>query len=488
MTSIENPLNIKQSSLLENNINNDDTTNTNMILSDDDIACSFEYDFNYESSKDPFLKRIFHKMNEGSLRASTFSMISTLIGTGCLAMPYYVHIMSISLFLICLVVSGVGLLYNCYFLVKSAAKVKTFNYSDLAEKVLSKKWKYLIDISIIIYVFGAIIYYQVLLYRMIGNIYYDIFIFNSDSKHDWNGRTDFVDNGFFNDPLFKWPINIVIGYLILLPFGLYRELSDFKIPSLLGTIFYVILILIILIQCPFFIVNHSNNINLNWFDFSKAFDGQLKFFSSFASIFFAFGAPIGALSVFRSLKHNSKRRIRKVFNISISFETICYIFISLAGYFSSLENTPEVFIDRTSPFSNDYIMTCGKILLIINLIISYIVNYLCCKISLVQLIYKTEHYSFKQNFILTFIVITISTSVGTLYSKVTDYLSIFGGLIAVVLAFLVPTLIHTKVTHYNKYDWRVVIPLIYSIILTIIGWIGALLVLKKVVTGNQYIF
>ena len=175
-----------------------------------------------------------------------------------------------------------------------------------------------------------------------------------------------------------------------------------------------------------------------------------------------------------------------VFNRSLGLEFLIYALIAFCGYLSQTVSTPKLIIDRKTVFSTDIVMTIGKMGFFLTITIAYIVNYICCKISLINITCDhPDQFTNKMNIIITLITITLTTSIGCLYSNVVDYLSFLGGFLAVVLAYLIPTMLHVKVTHWPKTSLKVVIPIITTAIMVIIGWTGAIMVIINIITGKS---
>lgn len=212
----------------------------------------------------------------------------------------------------------------------------------------------------------------------------------------------------------------------------------------------------------------------------------MQFFSCFGGIVFAFGTPVGALPVYKDLTDNSRKRIRKVYNRSIILEFVIYFLFGLSGYLTAPIDTPSMIIDRASIFSNDLLLSIGKTAFLLALLIAFAVNFICCKISIVNLTCNSpQEFTNKKNFIVTFISLILVTSLACLYAKVNDYLDFLGGLIAVTLSFLIPTLLHLKVTTKPLTHWRVVIPIIMAVIICFLGYSGAIMVLIKIISGKS---
>ena len=100
-----------------------------------------------------------------------------------------------------------------------------------------------------------------------------------------------------------------------------------KFFSLFGIIALFYTIIVLVIECYFYWDNYMKNIyvkedkstHANWFDITRAFNGNLDFFTGFATIAFSFSCHQGALPVYRSLNPNNETIMNKVFRRSITF-------------------------------------------------------------------------------------------------------------------------------------------------------------------------
>mmetsp|Transcript_6412 Transcript_6412/g.820 ORF Transcript_6412/g.820 Transcript_6412/m.820 type:complete len:94 (-) Transcript_6412:911-1192(-) len=93
------------------------------------------------------------------MRGSIFTMISTAIGAGCLALPlafYYVGAILAPFF----VLLGLAISYNGVISIAMAAdKHKIYHYPALVKKTLGKKWGIALEIIIVFYVIGTVLAY-----------------------------------------------------------------------------------------------------------------------------------------------------------------------------------------------------------------------------------------------------------------------------------------------------------------------------------------
>jgi amino acid permease len=232
----------------------------------------------------------------------------------------------------------------------------------------------------------------------------------------------------------------------------------------------------------FFYVDHNSTVpglKYNWFDMSAGFTNKVEFFPGFASIFFAFGTPVGALPVLKELNNNNQRRTKKVYNLSVLFLITFYLLVAVCGYFSVPMNTPSLIIDRNSIFSNDIAMSIGKILFMISLLFSYAVNYICAKISVVNIFFVNKEFTEFHNYIITIGSVIATTVIGCAYSKVNDYMNIMGGFIAVILTNILPTYMYVKTSKHDKYSWKTIVPVTMATVTVIIGWTAGIITIKN---------
>ena len=73
---------------------------------------------------------------------------------------------------------------------------------------------------------------------------------------------------------------------------------------------------------------------------------DLKFFTNFAITFFSFGCHLEILPIYDELREPSHKRISKVITRTISTNTIFYLIVGMAGYFSTFDQTAPIVIER----------------------------------------------------------------------------------------------------------------------------------------------
>lgn len=105
--------------------------------------------------------RTFSRIGPGSVRSSIFSLSIISIGLGCLALPSKFEATGIIACLALLAIAGIATYYSLAYLTESGHKYKIDSYSELVKYHYGEKAAKTLDILIIIYIFGAIILYQI---------------------------------------------------------------------------------------------------------------------------------------------------------------------------------------------------------------------------------------------------------------------------------------------------------------------------------------
>ncbi len=181
--------------------------------------------------------------------------------------------------------------------------------------------------------------------------------------------------------------------LLLIPLCLLKDISKMRIASLFSIASLLYAIFVIIIECPWYFDNFKKTHQLseiNWFDFSSGFDKHLYFFRGTATVFFAYTCHVGAFPVYKSLKNNVTRRINKVFQRSILLDVVLYITVGICGYLTQPLNTPPLIINRDKLLTSDVAMILARFLIAINLILSTPANYNAFRLSILEIVWKTN--------------------------------------------------------------------------------------------------
>ena len=96
----------------------------------------------------------------------------------------------------------------------------------------------------------------------------------------------------------------------------------------------------------------------------KYFDFNINILKVFCMFFFSFGNHNAILNVVKDLKNPTIKRGKKVVHYSFYIEFFVYLTTMLIGYFSTYEDTKEIFIDRPN---QSFFLLIGKMFYIVAL-------------------------------------------------------------------------------------------------------------------------
>lgn len=425
-----------------------------------------------------WLKRTFGKMSPGALRGSIFSLSILSLGIGSLAIPQKIGIMGLILSPVFIILSGLANLWSLRILGNMSLKFNLKKYEQVIKHLFGNKVSLTIGIIMIVNQTGVIILYQVILYKLIGGI------INEIGNCGYLNVEDFAENSFWN----KFWVRLIVCYgvtiLILFPLCQLKDVSKMRYASTFGMISLFILILIIVIECPFFIKKNiiENEQPLNYIDILPGLQGNMKLLQSFVTLFYAYACHVGAFPVFESLHKPTGKRIHKLLNRAITIDIVCYLIIGAAGYLSQPLNTPDLIIERDKIFSNDWLMTLGNSFFMFTLIAKICVNYNAQRSSILILLkYKTNDYPNSINYIITCTVLAITTIVAVSFQSISDYISLIGSFCTVVISFFVPGMIYIKGNNYPITHYKNIITIIFISLILLLGITSGFFTIKGII-------
>ena len=433
-----------------------------------------------------FFERILHPIQYGSLRGSIFGLSSMCLEAGSLVLAIRCKQFGMVNYLIFIVLGAACAYWSLVMMIKAGKNIKEKNYSRVVKIILGKKVGTFMDINIALYLFGALISFQVIIYQNIGAIVYDIMkMFGK--LNEYKDFTKFKEEIWQEKKYLKFPIMFGVTCFVF-PLCLLKDISKMRIPSLIGVLALVYSIIVVIVESFFYITkeNRDKISEMNWIDITQAFhlkDG-IPFFGGLATVFYLYSCHAGAFPVYKALRNNTTRRIKKVFRRSILLDLFIYFFIAASSFITSPEDPPDLILYRPNlkGFDPDYFILVAKLGIIFNLFFSTPANYAALRLSLFELIWGNTNITNKKNIIVTIIALSIITLIGALYDKILEYIELLGGFCSVIYCFLIPGLIYAKNENIKKSKFVKYTIIFTVVILLIIGYTsGILTILFKMV-------
>ena len=405
----------------------------------------------FESQKAKFFERILHPIQYGSLRGSIFGLSSMCLEAGSMVLAVRCSQFGMVNFLIFLVLGALVAYWTLVMMVKAGKNIKEKNYSKVVKTILGKKISVFMDVNIALYLFGALISFQVIIYQLLGAVVYDIKnMIDSESTKGYENINDYLKYYWTKKSYLKFPIMFGVAALVF-PLCLLKDISKMRIPSLIGVLALVYSIIVIIVESFFYLFNENwDKIhNMNWIDIRKAFDyGEgLPFFGGISTVFYLYSCHAGAFPVYKNLRNNTTRRIKKVFRRSILLDLVIYFFVAGASYLTTpADKPPDLILYRKnlSGFDPDYFILIAKIGVIFNLFFSTPANYAGFRLSFFELVWGNAHITNTKNIFVTLIVFGVIVVTGALYDEILEYIELLGGFCSTIYCILIPGLIYLK--------------------------------------------
>ena len=419
-------------------------------------------------NKRSLFHKIFGPMEAGSIRGSIFNMVILSLGTGMFALPKYMS--NTSLVFSCILIIGIciSVWWSLLLLSKACEKNKIYNYSKLIEHLYGKFFAIIYDTIVILYSFGVLILFNIIIYTTLGEALYGIHYYK-----EYKTLVEFKNNSFWS----KWYIQLLLPYgasiVIVYPMCLIKDVSKLRIISLIGVMNIIFLILIVIFQSKDYITKDNLENNVNYIDLRKGFKGKFDALNFISTIFYASCFHIGCVPVINTLKNNVRRRIFKAIRRTILIDIFLYLSIAVIGYLTYPKNTPSLIIQRPTLIEgeSDIIMSIGKLGLVFTFFTKLPNTYSSLRITLFDKLFGSTEITNMKNYIITFIVIMICVTSSILYSEISSYIKIMGGLFSTLVGFLFPAFLIVRSNKRKRYHWKNVLTVALFISLTFIGFI-----------------
>lgn len=293
--------------------------------------------------KSTLSQRTFKKMGPGSLRASIFTLISSMIGVGFLTLPA-IGIKSgyIAIIFFIIIGSSLSLFANLQLGVAYRVTMKN-NYSLIVEQVLGRVWALLTLVFIFLYVFASST-----TYFMFGAL----FAWATVSDMNLIENTD--DNHLYFNIAFC-SIAFILSFLGTIP----KKMTALSIATLASSAIVLYTAVVIIVDFftlrPWFIETNKEEVKFD------ALNLDINLFGGFCLCLFSCVNQFAVINIISEVDRPSHKRIRKVITLSAIFPVTIYLVIAVLGYLTYGNMTEPVIVDRArKPGSYDIPMTLAR--------------------------------------------------------------------------------------------------------------------------------
>ena len=427
----------------------------------------------FESKKAKFFERLLHPMQYGSLRGSIFGLSSMCLEASSLILAKNCGLFGMVNYLIAIVLGGLLAYWCLVMMIKAGKNIKEKNYSRVVKTILGKKVGVYMDVNIALYLFGVLISFMVINYQVIGSIVLDIgHMMGNFEQYDEFSK--FHEDYWRKQHYIKYPVMFGVTGLVF-PLCLLKDISKMRIPSLLGVMALIYSIIVIIIESFFYLINENlpqEDKEMNWYNIGPAFSWKkgLPIFGGISTVFYLYSCHAGAFPVYKALRNNTTRRIKKVFRRSIMLDVSLYFTVAMASFFTCpFEDPPELILYRKNldSFNPDYFILIAKFGIFFNLFFSTPANYAGLRLSLFELIWGNTNITTTKNLVVTAVILSVVTLIGALYDKILAYIELLGGFCSTVYCILIPGLIYAKNDNIKKTKFKkyLIICTVYALLI-----------------------
>ena len=403
---------------------------------------------------------------KGSISECVINLSILSFGIGLLALPQKVQYLTMVMTPILIIIGGIINYWTFTILTDVSRELKIYKYEDIVLRLFNTYFRYFFIFVVMIGILGSLILYQVIIYKFIGGIINEFFSLGYPNMETLSLES------FWGERRIRIAVLFCIAILILLPLCSIKTFSKMRYVSTFGVFSIFIIILIVIIQCPFFfiekIINEKQKLNI--IDFNIGFKKDLKFIQSISTILYCFVCHEGIFPVINSLENPTQQRVNKVFKISMFNNVICFIIITVAGYLTQPKNTPDLILEREKIFKKDYIMTIGLGLFCVALITKICAAYNCFRAIILNIFkFDSNNYPNSINFILTISTLSLTAFIAAMFQNISDYININGSFYGLFISVIMPGLIYIKSNNHSICHIKNILTIFLLLVLSFIG-------------------
>jgi amino acid permease len=404
------------------------------------------------------------------------------LGIGSFGLPMRCTQVGCFWYSLSIIVGAIASYWTMAKLIESGLSVKSEEYSTTVKKIIGKIPAVILDVIIMVYLFGVIIQYDVIVYSLVGRSYFELF--GDKEKY---ADFDFFQKEVWDLSYIKFPI--IFGLTIAIsPACLLKDMGKMRFVSYFGICTFIYTFLVVIIQSPWFYAEYKKNVykeddpstHPNWFDLSKGFTSDFNFCTGMATVFFTYASHTGVFPIYKVLKKKTRSRINSVFFRSVLLNSIIFLLIAFCGFITDPLSTESLVVFRKSIFKNDIFMNIAKISLAIDLYLCIPTNYNCLRSSFFILFFGSDNIENGKNIILTYSVILSAAFIAAIYEDISSYLSLLGGFFCSIICFLFPGVLIVMSSGQKIFSCINIIRIIFVSILCIIGFTAAIVTIIKV--------
>ncbi|RKP17699.1 hypothetical protein ROZALSC1DRAFT_30531 [Rozella allomycis CSF55] len=381
-----------------------------------------------ESSEESYQINFVLEDNEqkSSLYNSIFNFTNSIIGAGIMGLPYALNEAGFFFGIILLVVITWIVDWSVINLIKCGKLTSTNTYQDLVRSVLGKPGYWMITIFQIVFAFGGMCAYLVIVADTLGSVI----------AHYSNGVS-------------RLTILTICTFLICLPLSSVKSMTHLAKTSFISLVAIAALVLTTIIEAR----KNSLPASDDKFAFIKP-----NFFQAIGVISFAFVCHHNTFIIYGSLRTPTLDRFEKVTHYSTGFSLLMSLLMAIPTYLAFTDSTKGNILNN---FSFDLLsINIARLLFAFNILLTFPMECLVAREVIENFLFSDRPFNRIRHLLITFLLVLTSF----LVSKLTCDLGIVleltqGGFSAVLLAFILPPLCVIKLKKDRVFSYKNILPL-----------------------------
>ena len=431
----------------------------------------------------------------GERKKSTIISAGLLMTNACLGTTIFTFALKAKTFglvwfLLAVVLVGIINYWTIMAGAKASSKYNEDDYSELTEKILGKKARFILNCILVLYSYACMMCFLALLFPLFGR-----FIQNIAYNKRYETYDDFLDDKW-GKLYIKVPFYIGASLAISL-MCLIDDINKLSFSSYIGVGAMIYTLLVITVQChsyyqyykKHFYLKNVESTHPNWTNLGDAFKKDLDFFKGMANLFAAYACHPNIFPVYAGFKEDKgdrKEGLRKM-SLGTIFATVLTTVLHILSVVCSFLTdplTPEdlIIYRKSKDGGKDIFMAIAKLAVFVSLIFTLPSYYFTLRLC-VSNSFMHGKITTKFNTIFTFCSVFGCAVIAIIYDKILNYLSYIGGFISVFICYLIPVLLYIKSHGKPMTYWKNLIQLIFALILCVIGVTAGILTIIDDVTG-----
>jgi len=376
----------------------------------------------YYNTKGEYILLDKDKAQSAGLFSCTFNLVNNIIGGGVLALPFAMKSSGLIIGVFLIVALGLLSGLSALILVETSKLSDKKSYRGLAQTAFGVYGGLFIDVSAILFLFGALVGYMVI----IGDVLVPFTDFLGDLS-----RREFVV--------------AIVAVVLILPLSLLNRVDYLKFTSMAALVCILYLVAVVVFRSGEKLWKKGAKHSLDELEYGNF---TLDIFKSIPIISFAFTFHPSIFPIFGEMVNATMKRMSGVISLSIVFCMVAYLLVGIFGYLTFLDKTDgNIFTN----YNDDFLIEAGKILLALIICFSYPLIHYPARLHFDNILLTTikEHRLPSQRWrwiAITLLFFCLSYVLSILLPDISVIFSLFGATAGNVIIFIAPAAMYIKLS------------------------------------------